>query len=222
MSNSKRKDLILICRSDEPKAVVFDLLVKNQRYEVIYWLKSKFSRLTLSDCEDIFQDASCALWTKLQTMHDWKDKPIIGLMKVICRNLATHLLRGMAHYEEWSDTYYPEETAIEMDYGFISPEFYRKTLKEQMYQMIDRLAPQDNRFMKLYLDGMSMKEISRKLGFKAEGTSKNKKCKIVARLCKERTEGQADACPSLFLYTYHDSALFSTKSRNIVSRWFVK
>lgn len=206
------------------------MLVRNQRSEVIGWLNARYGCLSVADCEDIFQDASWELWKKFQAMKEWNGEPILGLLKVICRNVATHFLKGMVHYEEWCDEYYPKEVAVETDYGFVSPQTFRKMLKEQMYQMIGHLSPKDDSLMTMYLNGMTMKDISRKLGFKTEQASRNRKCKIVARLRKEIADGQAEgrcrntgdgACPSFLvkciLFFKKSSSQEDRKSRKVNS-----
>jgi len=201
MSNLKKKGTKhLICRSDETKAVVFDLVVTNQREKMLGWLKEKYSSLTMSDCEDIFQEASWELWKKFLSMKDWNGEPIIGMLNVICRNIASHFLRKTFHYDEWLDEHYPSEVSVEVDYEYVSPGTYRMMMKERMYDLIDRLAPEEREFIEMYLNRMTMKDIAKKLGFATAQTAKNKKCRIVARLRKELTDGQAHACPSLFLY----------------------
>ena len=67
-----------------------------------------------------------------------------------------------------------------------------------MYDLIDQLKPKDRELMLLYLQNVRMDEIAVRLGLKNQQVAKNKKRKIVVRLC-EAINGQADACPS-FLY----------------------
>lgn len=172
-------------RNEAAKAVFFETLVWNQREEVIAWLRFRYSNLPYEDAQDIFQDASVALWKKFLKMSDWNGEPLIGLLKVICRNIYGHWLRSQQPTEAWDDKYYPQDDSVEGDYAFISGETARMLLKERMYTMIDQLPPKDRSLMNMHLQNVRMDEIAQKLGFRNSQVARNRKSKIVVKLCKE-------------------------------------
>lgn len=187
---------------NDAKAVIFDTLVKHEREKAIGWLRTKYDRFPLAECEDIFQEASLELWKKLVSMKDWAGESVTGLLYRICRNLATHHLQKLPFEEEWDDAYYPEERAVETDFGYISPDIYRMMQKERLYQEIEKLQPSDRDLMLMHLRRMKMKDICQELGYRSSQVVKNKKCLIVARLRKE-IGGQVDTCPLFLWYARH-------------------
>lgn len=185
-------------RNEEAKAVFFENMVLNQRKEVISWLRFKYSNLPYADAEDIFQEASWQLWQKLCAMTDWHGESLTGLMKVICRNIHGHWMRHNTPMEEWNDIYYPQDNGVETDYGYISSGTARMMLKERMYMMIDRLVTKDRSLIEMYLQNVRMDQIAQKLGFKSQQVAKNRKSKIVVKLCKEINAQANAACASFF------------------------
>ena len=97
------------------KAAFFDTLVKNQREEILAWLRFKYNNLPYADAEDIFQEASWELWKKLSQMDDWKGEPMIGMLKVICAHMHGHWLSKQRWSEDWDDRYYPQDNGVETD-----------------------------------------------------------------------------------------------------------
>lgn len=192
-------------RNEKAKAVFFDKLILNQREEVISWLRFKYNNLTLADAEDIFQEASCELWKTLCAMVDWNGESLTGLLKVICRNIHSHWLQKQVWHEEWDDSFYPNDAGVETDYGFISSETARMMLKEKMYAEIDHLKPKDRSLMELYLQKVRMDKIARELGFRSTQVAKNRKSKIVVKLCKEINAQAANACASFFFRLFGHS-----------------
>ena len=172
-------------RNESTKAVFFDTMVWNQREEVISWLRFKYFHLSYADAEDIFQEASIELWKVLSEMKDWEGESMIGMLKVICRNIHSHWIRGSVHSEEWDDKYYPQDDGIESDYGFVSSDTARMLLKEHMYEMIEHLDPKDRSLMEMHLQKIRMDKIAKQLGFQNAQVARNRKCKIVVKLCKE-------------------------------------
>lgn len=186
-------------RNDELKAAIFEKLVKNHRQEVIWWLNRRYKNLSVEDCEDVFQEGSLELWKKFRDeMDDWKGEPITGLLKTICRNIATHYLRGKVESSSWDDKFAPEANSIEMDFGYITPSSYRDLLREKMYSLIDQLHDDDRKFIQMYLNKMSSERLRETFGFKNTNVVKVRKRRIVERLCKASADGQASACPSFF------------------------
>ena len=183
---------------DTVKASFFDTLVLNQREEVISWLRFKYGNLPYADAEDIYQEATWELWKKLSTM-DWNGEPMIGMLKVICSHVHGHWLRGQVWKEDWDDKFYPQEDGVEMDYGYVSSETARMMLKEHLYAMIDRLEPTDRSLMTMYLQKVRMDKIAQQLGFRNAQVARNRKCKIVVKLCKEINAQAEKACASFFL-----------------------
>lgn len=181
------------------ETALFESLVNSQREQVIYWLKSKYEHLSYWDAEDIVIDAAYALWEKLKTVKDWVNQSQEGLFRVIAKNTYTHWLQKKhgIFSAEWDDSYYPHDEGVELDYCYVSSETAHMLLKERMYDLIDQLKPKDRELMLLYLQNVRMDEIAEKLGLKNQQVAKNKKRKIVVRLC-EAINGQADACPSFF------------------------
>ena len=168
-------------------------MIRNQRDEVLSWLRFKYTNLSAADAEDIFQDASVELWNKLRD-EDWQGESMVGMLKVICRNIHSHWLRSQVWQEDWDDRYYPLDTGVEMDYGYITSDHARMLLKERMYAMIDRLSPKDRSLMAMYFQNVRMDEIARQLGFRSAQVARNHKCKIVVKLCKDVNAQAANAC----------------------------
>lgn len=187
-------------KKETSEIAFFNSLVNSQREQVIYWLKGKYENLSYWDAEDIVIDAAYALWEKLNTVKDWMNQSQVGLFRAIAKNTYTHWLQKKhgIFSAEWDDSYYPQDDGVELDYQYVSSETAHKLLKEQMYDLIDQLKPKDRELMLLYLQNVRMDEIAVRLGLKNQQVAKNKKRKIVVRLC-EAINGQADACPS-FLY----------------------
>lgn len=204
---------------NDSKAVVFENLVKHERSKVIGWLKQKYERFLITECEDIFQEASLELWKKFVSMEGWNGEPMTGMLYRICRNLATHHLQHLPIEVEWDNSYYPEEGEVETDFGFVSPETYRMLKKEQLYGLIDQLAPADRELMQLHLGKVKMKEICRRLKFSSSQVVKNRKCKIVARLRKE-INGQVQVTWPLLVYRglLHDA--FAGGEKKFIEKWF--
>lgn len=183
-------------RNEAAKAVFFETLVWNQREEVLSWLRFKYNNLPYADAEDIYQEASWELWKKLCEMKDWQGESMIGMLKVICRNIHGHWLRNQIWNEEWDDKYYPQDNGVETDYGYISSGTARMLLKEHMYEMIERLDPKDRSLIEMHLQNIRMDKIARQLGFKNSQVARNRKCKIVVKLCKDVNAQAAKACAS--------------------------
>ena len=181
------------------KAAFFDTLVRNQRNEVLSWLKSKYNNLPYADAEDIFQEASWELWKKFSKMTDWDGQPMIGMLKVICAHMHGHWLSKQVWSEDWDARYYPQDNGVEVDYGYISSGTAHMLLKEHMYELIEHLDPQDRELMMMYLKKVRMDEIARQLGFKNAQVARNRKCKIVVKLSNEINAQAADACASFVL-----------------------
>lgn len=186
-------------RNEAEKAVFFDTLVWNQREEVIAWLRFKYSNLSYADAEDIYQEASIEFWKKYSALTDWGGEDMTGMLKVFCRNVHGHWIRGQVYYKEWDDKYYPQDDGVETDYGYVSSEIARMMLKERMYEMIEHLTPKDRSLMEMYLQKVRMDKIAQQLGFRSSQVARNRKTKIVVKLCKE-INAQAIACASYFLY----------------------
>lgn len=205
---------------NDSKAVVFENLVKHERSKVIGWLKQKYERFLITECEDIFQEASLELWKKFVSMEGWNGEPMTGMLYRICRNLATHHLQHLPIEVEWDNSFYPEEEEVETDFGFVSPETYRMLKKEQLYGLIDQLAPADRELMQLHLGKVKMKEICKRLKFSSSQVVKNRKCKIVARLRKE-INGQVQVTWPFLVYRglLHDAFAGGEKKvyRKVVS-----
>lgn len=178
----------------------FDTLVWNQREEVISWLRFKYNDLPYADAEDIYQEASWELWKKLCDMDDWKGESMIGMLKAICRNMHSHWKRGRMWNDEWDDKFYPQDDGVETDYGYISSGTARMMLKEHMYEMLELLEPKDRSLMEMHLQNVRMDKIAQQLGFRNAQVARNRKCKIVVKLCKEINAQAANACASLFIY----------------------
>lgn len=191
-------------RNEEEKAVFFENLVRNQREEVLSWLRFKYSNLPYADAQDIFQDASYELWKKLCEMDDWQDESWVGMFKGTCRNIHGNWRRGQVWHEEWDDKFYPEDSGVETDYGYITSDTARMLLKERMYELIDQLKPKDRSLMVLYLQNVRMDKIAQQLGFRNSQVARNRKSKIVVKLCKEINAQAVNACAYFF-------ALHSTK-----------
>lgn len=187
-------------RNETTKIAFFENLVWNQREKVVSWLRFKYNNLSYADAEDIFQDASFGLWEKFCKMNEWNGESIIGMLKAICRNTYGHWLRKHNWSEEWDDRYYPTDDGIEVDYGYISSEEARMLLKEKMYEMIETLQPKDRSLMEMHLKNVRMDEIARQLGFRNAQVARNRKSKIVVKLCKEINAQALAACASFFLY----------------------
>lgn len=185
-------------RNEAAKAEFFETLVRNQREEVLSWLRFKYSNLSLADAQDIFQEASTELWLKLRKMADWQGEPMIGMLKTFCRNVHGHWLRGQVWNEDWEDKYYPQDNGVETDYGYISSATARMLLKERMYEMISLLNPKDRSLMEMHLQNIRMDKIARQLGFQNSQVARNRKCKIVVKLCKEINAQAEQACASFF------------------------
>lgn len=184
-------------RNEAAKAVFFETLIQNQREEVISWLRFKYRNLPYADAEDIYQEASVELWKKFREMDDWCGESLVGLLKTICRNVYGHWIRHQVRMEEWDDVYFPQDNGVEADYGYISSEKARMLLKEFMYANIDRLNANDRSLIELHLQNVRMDQIARELGFRNAQVARNRKCKIVVKLCKD-INAQADkACASL-------------------------
>jgi len=164
------------------KAEFFEALVKSNREKVIGWLKGKYDRFLLTECEDIFQEAAVELWKKFMSMTGWNGEPMDGMLYSICRNLATHHLQKLPVVEEWDDSYITQEREVETDFGYVSPDVYRMMQKERLYGLLDQLAPSDRELMRLHLDHVKMKDICSRLGYRSTQAVKNRKCMIVARL----------------------------------------
>ena len=186
-------------RNEEAKAVFFETLVWNQREEVLSWLRFKYNNLPYADAEDIYQLATMELWKKLCSMADWQGEDMTGMLKVICRNVHGHWLREQVWKEEWDDKYYPQDDGVETDYGYVSSETARMLLKERMYEMIDRLEPKDRSLMEMYLQKVRMDKIAQKLGYRNSQVARNRKSKIVVKLCKEINAQAFEACASFFI-----------------------
>jgi len=182
---------------NDSKTEFFENLVKREREKAIGWLQKKYGRFRLTECEDIFQEATLELWKKLVSMTEWAGESLDGLLYRICRNLATHHLQKLAVVEEWDDAYIDEEIAVETDFGYVSPDVYRKMQKERIYEVIDQLAPSDRNLMYMHLQHVKMKEICSRLGYSSSQVVKNRKRLIVARLRKE-IGGQVITCPLFF------------------------
>ena len=201
---------------NETKEEFFDTLVWNQREEVISWLRFKYSNLPYADAEDIYQDASVELWKKLcgmtdwhgEDMTDWHGEDMTGMLKVMCRNVHGHWLRSQVWQEDWDDRFYPQDDGVETDYGYVSSETARMMLKERMYKMIDRLKPKDRSLMEMYLQKVRMDKIAQHLGFRTSQVARNRKSKIVVKLCKEINAQAQNACASFFSYFVHYPILF--------------
>ena len=188
-------------KNETTKSVFFETLVWNQREEVISWLRFKYGKLSYADAEDIYQEASCELWKKLCEMDDWHGQPMTGMLKVICAHMYSHWLRKQTWHEDWDDRYYPQDDGVETDYSYISSETARMLQKERMYEMLNRLDPQDRSLMEQYLKNVRMDEIAHRLGFRNAQVARNRKCKIVVKLCKEINAQASDACASFNLGT---------------------
>lgn len=182
---------------NDAKESVFEVLLTRERNKVIGWLKQKYERFPITECEDIFQEGSIELWGKFKSAVDMTEHEFDKLLFTICRNLSSHHLRKSHDNVEWQDSYYPEEVQVETDYGFIGPGMARILMKERMYEEIGRLNAKDQHFMQLHLQGLSFKEIAKRVELKGEQTSRNKKSKLVVRL-RNAINGQATACPSFF------------------------
>lgn len=199
-------------RNEAAKAVFFDTLVWNQREEVLSWLRFKYNDLPYADAEDIYQEASWELWKKLCRMKDWQSQSWIGMLKVICAHMHGHWIRKSLWRVEWDDKYYPQDDGVEVDYGYISSGTARMLLKERMYEMIERLEPKDRSLMVMYLQNIRMDEIARQLGFHNAQVARNRKCKIVVKLCKDVNAQAANACAS-FIYKDIHYRIHNAKSR---------
>ena len=187
-------------RNDE-KAVVFETLVNNEREKAIGWLRNKYDRFSSAECEDIFQEACVELWKKFVSMTEWAGEPMTGMLYRICRNLATHHLDKLPYLVDWEDTYYPEDNAVETDFGYVTPDVYRMMQKEWLYHEIEKLQPKDRDLMLMHLRQVKMKEICKDLGFASSQVVKNRKGMIVKRLRKE-ISGQVNSTCPLFLWPY--------------------
>lgn len=184
-------------RNEASKAVFFETLIQNQREEVISWLRFKYKNLSYADAEDIYQEASIELLLKFRKMDDWQGESMVGLLKAISRNIYGHWVRRSFRMEEWNDDFYPQDNGVEADYGYISSEKAYMLLKEFMYANIDRLNANDRSLIELHLQNVRMDQIARELGFRNAQVARNRKCKIVVKLCKD-INAQADkACASL-------------------------
>lgn len=184
-------------RNEAAKVVFFDTLIKNQRKEVLSWLRFKYSNISYADAEDIFQEASLELWKKLCN-EGFEDKPMIGMLKAICRNVHGHWIHRQKWNEDWNDKFYPQDDGVETDYGYMTSETARMLRKEVLYDMIDHLAPKERALMEMYLKKIRMDEIARELGFRNAKVAKTCKCKIVVKLRKDVNAQAEDACASFF------------------------
>lgn len=188
-------------RNEAAKVEFFDTMIRNQRDEVLSWLRFKYTNLSYADAEDIYQEASCELWKKLSTQN-WQGESMVGMLKAICRNIHSHWLRSQVWNEDWDDKYYPQDEGVETDYGYISSDTARMQMKEFVYKMIDRLSPKDRSLMEMYLQNVRMDKIAEQLGFRSAQVAKNRKCKIVVKLCKDVNAQAANAC-AYFLFIHY-------------------
>lgn len=188
-------------RNEATKVVFFDTLIRNQREEVLSWLRFKYTNLSYTDAEDIYQEASWELWKKL-SKENWNGEPMTGMLKAFCRNVHSHWLREQVWHEDWDDKFYPQDNGVETDYGYMSSETARLLLKERVYEMIELLSPKDRSLMEMYLQNVRMDEIARRLGFRSAQVAKNRKCKIVVKLCKDFNAQAADACAYFFCHFF--------------------
>lgn len=185
-------------KKDTTKNEFFETLVQNQRGEILSWLRFKYTNLCYADAEDIFQLAAIELWNKFSRMTDWHGQDMTGMLKVICRNVHGHWLRQQVWNEGWDDRYYPQDDGVETDYGYVTSETARMLLKERMYMMIDHLKPKDRSLMEMYLQKVRMDKIAQQLGFSNSQVARNRKSKIVVKLCKEINAQAQKACASFF------------------------
>lgn len=186
-------------KNEATKAAFFETLVWNQREEVISWLRFKYTNLSYADAEDIYQLATMELWKKLNDMPDWHGEDMTGMLKVMCRNVHGHWLREQVWKEDWNDKFYPQDNGVETDYGYITSDTARMLLKEHMYKLIDQLEPKDRSLMEMYLQKVRMDKIAQQLGFRNSQVARNRKSKIVVKLCKEINAQAQKACASLFV-----------------------
>lgn len=183
---------------NDVKESIFEVLLNKERGKVIGWLKKKYERFTITECEDIFQEGSLALWNKFKAAVDMTEGEFDKLLFTICRNISSHHLHKIPETVTWEDSYYPEEVQVEADYCFIGPGMARILLKERMYEQIGRLNAKDQQFMNLHLQGLTFREIAKRVALKNEQTAKTKKSKIVVRL-RNAINGQVlETCPSFF------------------------
>lgn len=190
-------------KNETTKAVFFETLVWNQREEILSWLRFKYINLPYADAEDIYQIATVELWKKLNQMTDWHGEDMTGMLKVMCRNVHGHWLRQQVWSEDWDDKYYPQDNGVETDYGYVTSETAHMLLKERMYMMIDRLESKDRSLMEMYLQKVRMDKIAQQLGFRNSQVARNRKSKIVVKLCKEINAQALSACASFYFNTVH-------------------
>lgn len=120
---------------------------------------------------------------------------------------SCELWESLCDMTDWHD-------GVETDYGFISSETARMLQKERMYDEIDHLKPKDRSLIELFLQEVRMDKIAQRLGFRSTQVAKNRKSKIVVKLCKEINAQTENACASFFCrkITFVDSYSSSKSS----------
>lgn len=185
-------------RNEVVKAAFFESLVQAKRQQICKDLAGKY-KINYDDVEDIYQDVIFHMWTHQFATNKWREGKMDGLLWTICDRMTYKWVKRHKRFEEYDESHDSAEPVVETQNGFLSISLLKLMHKEELYAMLDRLDPRDRKLMEMVVANIRMDQVAKEIGFKNAQVARNRKHKIVVKLCKD-INAQADkACAYFFL-----------------------
>ena len=186
--------------------LLFNKVVVNVRANVLMRLTGRFKGLRYEDLEEVYDDGCLVLWEKMMD-KDFRleEKSLEGFLVGICKNIAMHYLRKVNEDIESLDR------IMERGYAVSDEEGERGI--EDMFDVMDETGDEEVRYEKLervwsklkevdrmilesyYVDGCSMEEIAKRIGYKNGNSVKSKKKRVLMRIMQMHEESNPKNLP---------------------------
>ena len=186
----------------------FNKVVVNEREHVLMRLMGWFKGLRYEDLEEVYDDGCLVLWDKMMDKEfRLKEKSIVGYLVKICKNIAMHYLRKVNEDIESLDRILERGYAVSEDDGEggiveVFDVMDEKGDEEGKYEKLERvwnrLKEVDRMILEsYYVDGCSMEEIAKRIGYKNGNSVKSKKKKVLTRIMQMREESNSKNLPNV-------------------------
>ena len=188
--------------------LLFNKVVVNERANVLMRLTGWFKGLRYEDLEEVYNDGCLVLWDKMVDKEfRLKEESMVGYLVKICKNIAMHYLRKVNDDIESLDRILERGYAVSDDNGEggIVEVFDVMDEKEEegvRYEKLERIWSRLKEVDKMilesyYVDGCSMEEIAKRIGYKNGNSVKSKKKRVLTRIMQMREESNSKKLPDV-------------------------
>lgn len=179
--------------------LIFDKVVKNERENVLMWLKRKFKRLRYGELEEVYDDGCLVLWEKMMDKKfKLREKSLVRYLMKICWNIGMHYMRKVNEDSESLDRIMErgfgvsenEEEGIEEMFNVMEGKMAEEEKYEKLERVWGKLKEVDRMILEsYYVDGCKMEEIAKRVGYKNGNSVKSRKKKVLMRIKEEMIDG---------------------------------